>query len=239
MNNYQLVDVIELDNAFKNIADAIREKNGTDNTYKPSEMPQGVESVYDKGYEQGKAEGGEPDPELVKQAQLIYISRSMSFTDNTTLTCFELDCANKTNFANSFTRCTNLTDIKITNTGNVTNWTYTFYMCSSLVNLEELDFSSGTNLQACFNGCSKLVNLKVVPESIKKNVDFYYSPLLSDDSIQFIVDGYADMTGQTAPILKVHPTVKAKIEADGAKDDTDPTKRYWLRDLTAKNVTLA
>lgn len=42
--------------SLENIAEAIREKNGTENTYKPSEMPQGVSSVYNAGYEQGKAE---------------------------------------------------------------------------------------------------------------------------------------------------------------------------------------
>lgn len=42
--------------SLENIAEAIREKNGTENAYKPSEMPQGVSSVYNKGYEQGKAE---------------------------------------------------------------------------------------------------------------------------------------------------------------------------------------
>jgi hypothetical protein len=47
------------------------------------------------------------------------------------------------------------------------------------------------------------------------------------------------MTGQTAPVLTLHKDVKARIVADDEKDDTDPTKRYWLRDLTAKNVTLA
>ena len=37
------------DTSLKAIADAIREKNGTEETYKPSEMAEAVEGVYDVG----------------------------------------------------------------------------------------------------------------------------------------------------------------------------------------------
>ena len=40
------------------IAAKIREKTGGSSSYKASEMPSAIDEVYDKGYENGKSEGG-------------------------------------------------------------------------------------------------------------------------------------------------------------------------------------
>ena len=44
------------DTVLTNIATTIRSKTGTEQTYQDIEMPQGVEDVYEVGYEKGKAE---------------------------------------------------------------------------------------------------------------------------------------------------------------------------------------
>lgn len=49
--------IIKTDNShYTNIANAIRSKSGTETQFKPSEMPQGVEAVFNAGYEKGKAD---------------------------------------------------------------------------------------------------------------------------------------------------------------------------------------
>lgn len=48
---------------IQDIANTIREKNGTETQYTPSEMPQGIESVYDAGYEKGKTDNAKEEQE--------------------------------------------------------------------------------------------------------------------------------------------------------------------------------
>lgn len=63
--------IIKTDNShYTNIANTIRSRIGTETQFKPSEMPQGVESVYNAGYEKGKAEGGTSKPEQEKKVTI-------------------------------------------------------------------------------------------------------------------------------------------------------------------------
>lgn len=58
--------IVTTDNKhYQAIADKVRELKGTTETMTPSEMPSKVQSVYDAGYEKGKAEGG--DSEKLKE----------------------------------------------------------------------------------------------------------------------------------------------------------------------------
>jgi hypothetical protein len=90
-----------------------------------------------------------------------------------------------------------------------------------------LNFSSSTANNNVFGGCESLKELRVVPLSIKVNFSISYSPLLSPETIQSIIDGLADLTGQTAQTLTLHKEVGAKL--------TDEQKAT----ITAKNWILA
>ena len=66
--------IIKTDNShYTNIANAIRSKSGTKTQFKPSEMPQGVESVFTAGYEKGKAE---VIPAKAEQEKLVTITEN-------------------------------------------------------------------------------------------------------------------------------------------------------------------
>lgn len=66
--------IIKTDNShYTNIANTIRSRIGTETQFKPSEMPQGVESVFTAGYEKGKAEGGTSKAE---QEKLVTITEN-------------------------------------------------------------------------------------------------------------------------------------------------------------------
>lgn len=93
----------------------------------------------------------------------------------------------------------------------------------------ELDFSSCSGFIYAFDGCKALKEIRIVKNTLKITVSFANSPDLSDLSIQSIIDGLADLTGQTAQVLTVHKDVLAKIEANPEQ----------LASITDKNWTVS
>lgn len=77
-----------------------------------------------------------------------------------------------------------------------------------------------------FASCAEVQEVRFVENSIKHNINFSSCPKLSDESIQSIIDGLADLTGGTAQTLTLHATVGGKL--------TDEQKAT----ITAKNWTL-
>lgn len=94
--------------------------------------------------------------------------------------------------------------------------------------LGRVDMTNVTNVTSpnIYNGCTVLEEVYFMPSTIKMDLNISHTVALIDDSVQSIVDGYADMTGQTSPILRVNLSVGEKM--------TDAQKAA----LTAKNVTL-
>lgn len=89
-----------------------------------------------------------------------------------------------------------------------------------------LNFISTTNIGSAFFGCYSLKEMRIVANTIKVAFNVANSPDLSDETIQSIIDGLADLTGSTAQTLTFHSTVGAKL--------TDTQKAT----ITAKNWTL-
>ena len=110
-----------------------------------------------------------------------------------------------------------------------TNYGRTFYQLAALevIDGNPLDFSSATTTSNVFNGCRALKKFRVVPLSIKVNIKINFSSELSPETRQSIIDGLADLTGQTTQTVTFHSTVGAKL--------TDEQKAT----ITAKNWTLA
>lgn len=93
--------------------------------------------------------------------------------------------------------------------------------------LGELDLTNCTLNGYEFYNCEALEELYIKEGTLSKSLALAQSSKLNDNSRQSIVDGFADMTGQTSPSLTVHSTVYEKMVANG-QDAL----------LTAKNVTL-
>lgn len=85
----------------------------------------------------------------------------------------------------------------------------------------ELDFSEcePTQQQNPFNGCTSLIEVRFTPESIKQNLSFTQSSQLSDESIQSILDGLANVTETRA--LTLHSEVYAKLTEEQKQSATD------------------
>lgn len=85
----------------------------------------------------------------------------------------------------------------------------------------ELDFSEcePNQQQNAFNGCTSLIEVRFTPESIKQNLAFTQSSQLSDESIQSILDGLANVTGTRT--LTLHSEVYAKLTEEQKQSATD------------------
>lgn len=104
-------------------------------------------------------------------------------------------------------------------------------MCAGNRELKEiigsLNVSSVKIFSNMFRYCTHLRDVRFVSGTIKYNIGFAQSNLLSDESIQSIIDGLADLTGLETQTLTFHAGVKAKL--------TDEQ----ITTITSKNWTLA
>jgi hypothetical protein len=92
--------------------------------------------------------------------------------------------------------------------------------------LGAIDCSLLTSTINVFVNMQKLEDVALVPNTLKLGISFSGSPELSDASIQSIIDGLADLTGQTAQTLTLHKTVGAKLTE--AQKDTITEKNWTL-----------
>lgn len=86
----------------------------------------------------------------------------------------------------------------------------------------ELDLSKITSATAQknpFNGCTSLVEVRFTKESIKYNLSFTQSSQLSDESIQSILDGLANVS--TTRTLSLNSAVYAKLTEEQKQSATD------------------
>ena len=237
-----------------------------------------IDEVYNKGYLDGKAEGGDSYYDTFWDNSQDYGNRvnynntfnNQYWNDNNFKPKYDLKL---TSAVGMFQNCkiTNLKQILedcgvVLDTSKCTNFNV-WVQNSTITHLPCISFegiAQGGNTQQLFSSATKLVYIKkiITRADLVWNANAFQSCMsletieeiegeigtsfnvsscskLDDLTIDNIVNAYADMTGETAPVLTVHATVKAKIVADDEKEDTDPTKRFWLKTLTSKNVTLA
>ena len=235
------------DSTLTDIADAIREKNGTEDTYKPSQMADAVkgiqsggDSYYDEFWDEFQQNGALTD--------YSYSFNSVGWTDNSLKPKYTIKPIKATNmFSNGckitvvndekfdFSECIQATDLFYLNSKirevninitNITNFNGAFYYCGHLKDVTLRNINSECSFLNAFYICSSLVNFNMTG-TIGKSISFVNSALLSDASIQSIIDGLADLTGSTAQTLTFHADVKAKLTES------------QISQITSKNWTLA
>ena len=135
----------------------------------------------------------------------------------------------KMNANNMFRGCTTVKKIDLSNFNRLFyNAGNCFYGCTALDEIVgELNLTLVNNVDAIFGNCTALSEICFVTGGIVKSLNINNSSLLSDASIQSIIDGLADLTGGTAQTLTLHADVKAKLT------DTQ------IAAITSKNWTLA
>lgn len=114
------------------------------------------------------------------------------------------------NLASLFAQSNNLKSVDFVNsTSKVTNFGGLFAGKTVLETVKGLDLSSATNLASMFANCSNLKNITFVENSIKINFNLGSSSLLSDESIQSLINGLA--TVETAQNLTINNDVATKL----------------------------
>lgn len=160
--------VIVEDTNLTNIANAIRNKNGSSDTYTPSQMSTAINNIPSGG-------GAFEVPDGMKFAQSSALPTTLDTSEVTdmsvmfatikTTTVPQIDTSKATIVKNMFASSVNLISIPQIDTSKVTDAQYFCTGCSSLVNVPPLDFSSiiefaktATNCQNMFSGCPSLSN---------------------------------------------------------------------------------
>lgn len=125
----------------------------------------------------------------------------------------------------SFADSTNLKSIDFVNsTSKVTNFSELFNGKTVLETAKGLDLSSATNVSNMFLGCSNLKNVTFAENSIKISFNLGDSPLLTDESIQSLINGLATVTSQQT--LTLHADVKTKLTDE--QNNTITSKNWKL-----------
>lgn len=122
----------------------------------------------------------------------------------------QFNVSSATNLASLFAKSNNLKSVDFVNsTSKVTNFNKLFSWKTVLETVKGLDLSSATNVTNMFLGCSNLKNITFVENSIKINFNLGSSSLLSNESIQSLINGLA--TVETAQNLTIHSDVATKL----------------------------
>lgn len=105
-------------------------------------------------------------------------------------------------------------------------FSYCFALTDIIGDLDCRRLTTSNKWGSVFNYTTNLVNIRFVPGTIVYSANFSPCGVLSDTSIQSIVDGLADLTGGTAMTLTLHADVGARL--------TDAQKTA----ISAKNWTV-
>lgn len=151
----------------------------------------------------------------------IYVFNNCSSLERIERTNNPLCRGNCDNFASG---CTSLIEFD-QDTSKVTSFYHMFDGDTSLETIKTIDGTASQGFSSTFLNCSALKNIEITPSTIKFNISFGDSPLLTDTSIQNIIDGLATVTSQQT--LTLHADVKSKL--------TDEQKSA----ITSKNWQLA
>lgn len=236
------------DTTLTDIADAIREKNGSTDTYKPSQMGNAVRDIQS---------GGDNILELANSVQGTFASKTFDYPFDLEITfgkggcsyagiqavtnsskgirSVKIKCLTKgvlSSLNTSFQRELNNTDLEIVDLSEaylapLVDSTRAFYRAGGLKQIiGELDLSAHTSVNNyAFQYLNSLEEIRFKPSSILYSVAFNHSSLLSAESIQSVIDGLA--TVETAQTLTFHADVKEKLT------------EAQIATITSKNWTLA
>ena len=230
-------------------------------------IAENIPKIFNAGYEKGKSEGGGGMTMANYASDIQFTSDDWATSDTVVLdmpNLFTMDTTfSNMNFhkikhltinsdtpianclyafrgINDGTQCILETVVLNVDTSITTNWNNMFFRKVSLKRVEgtPLNFSGATAISP-FAYTYNVEHFRVAPNSIKIKADFGHCTMLDDDTIDSIVNGLFNLTGATAQTLTLNKAVKARLEADDAKEDTDSEKRNWISRITGKNWNIA
>ncbi len=217
------------------IADAIRAKTGGTDPLTLDQMAQEIEGLsaggYDDGYEAGtQAEYNRFWDAFQQNGNKTNYDQAFAYghwTDETYNPKYDIVCKTGVAARQTFynTKITS-TKVPIRMIGSNMPASGTFAGCSMLKTIVLLELNGVTPYTNTFNLCSALENITIAG-SIDTDFNISATAVLTDASVQSIIDHLKDLTGATAQTLTFHATVGGKL--------TDEQKST----ISAKNWTLA
>ena len=201
------------------------------------------QKVYDGGFAAGQAQNGYDDGILAgKQAEYdrfwdayqnngtlnnYYQAFQNAFWDDDTFRPkYPITCSGGSTNARSICyNATNITNIPVDVIVTGISMQDAFSRCGKLHAIKKLVLNGVTSLVNTFTGCSALENIEI-DGSIDVNFNISATAVLTDASVQSIIDHLKDLIGATAQTLTFHATVGGNLS--NAQKAT----------ITAKNWTL-
>lgn len=197
---------------YTDIASAIREKNGTETTYKPSEMASAIQGIQSGGADFSEVEyklsNGYTDysnyfynhkqmksiPYEILQHTNSGTNFDSMFNGCTGIKAVELfDVSNSGSFTSFFNGCTYLQIVPQFNTQNGTSFANMFTNCKVLELIPALNTAKGTAFNYMFNYCSKLATIEGVDFSLATSVSSTFNKCTELQSIT--INGVIKITG--------------------------------------------
>lgn len=119
-----------------------------------------------------------------------------------------------------------MTRIGICDFSKVVSMTSTFASCKA-VTIEKVVFNENVSYSSTFTACANLVSLLAEGTIGRGGLNFSWSPLLDNASVQSIIDCLKDLTGTTSATITFHANTKAVMT------------ETQIAQITSKNWTLA
>jgi hypothetical protein len=155
-------------------------------------------------------------------AQQMYYGTGLQYEAFVT---YPVDFSQCTNFYQCFAYSS--TDrLPVIDMSKATSVTGMFTGCNYLHTIDKIISSEDTVFDYYMFGASKLANI-TFEGVIGKSISFVFSPLLTDASVQSIIDHLKDLTGATAQTLTLRAEVKANLTEE------------QLATITGKNWSVA
>ena len=184
------------------VADAIREKKGTQETIQASDFDTEIENLPSGGGLDWSAIGYNEIPQAIQDGYdyAVEIKNNWSttgsiaskFYNDYKIRYMPLVSITQTNMQGTFSDAYGLQSIPELNTSSVTNMRETFRECRSLQSIPELNTSSVTNMYGMFMGCYSLTTVPLLDTSALNktasvNNMFSNCQKLSDQSLDNIL----------------------------------------------------
>lgn len=187
-----MANVLVNETALHDIADAIREKNGSQDTYKPSEMADAISDI------ESEVTGGTVDELAMNTwpSGAITITTSevknRAFANKTGITSVNMPNCTTIN-ATAFADCTGITSVNAPSLTTITG-SYNFQNCTSLATFNAPNLTSGNSSQAFANTIITNVHFEnlTLCNSLLQNMKQLVTAVLPNS-----VNNYAGMTNCT------------------------------------------
>ena len=206
------------DESLAAVAKVIRSKNGTDNTYKPSEMAGAAAKLPSYDFVKNIIEKSSTATEIVIPDYVTAIGRG-AFSYSQYLKSIAIPDSVTSISRSVFSGCTSLASIAIPD--SVTSISiYVFYNCTSLTSIEIPNSVTGIT-KYTFDGCTSLEFVKLGQGFNSNNLDLSASTKYTRETIVSCLKALKDRTGEATYIFTIGPGNLKKLIAEDIKIATD------------------